>query len=222
MSALKAIREARGLTQKQLADRLNTTDVSISRYEDQDRRLTLPLMRKLAKELNCTIAEIAEEEPLRLKESEPAGSPVEEVDVRAGLGPGGLIPAEYQHTEDGQTVGADPIRGEWRFPDYYIANELRARPDAVRIIELEGDSMSPTLLTGDRAMVDTTRRMPTPPGLFAVWDGFGVVVKRLEIVPNSDPPSVRIISDNPKHDTVTRTADETNIIGRVIWYARKL
>lgn len=61
MSALKEIREARAVTIKQMAERMNTTEVSIERYEKEENRLRLPLLRQFAKELNCTIAEIVEE-----------------------------------------------------------------------------------------------------------------------------------------------------------------
>lgn len=82
--------------------------------------------------------------------------------------------------------------------------------------------MMPTLHSGDRVMVDNGDRIPSPGGVFAVWDGFGVVTKRLEVVPNSDPPTLRISSDNPLHREYERTADEVNIIGRVVWFARRL
>lgn len=61
MNRIKELRDARGLTQKDLAGKLNTTEASVSRYENQDRRLTLPLLRRIAEKLGCTIAEIAGE-----------------------------------------------------------------------------------------------------------------------------------------------------------------
>jgi phage repressor protein C with HTH and peptisase S24 domain len=57
-----------------------------------------------------------------------------------------------------------------------------------------------------------------PPGV----DGMGLVVKRLEHVPMSDPPRVRIISDNPHYTPYECTADEINIVGRVRWYGREM
>lgn len=61
MNRLKEIREARGLTQEQLAERIATTGASISRYENQDIRLTLPLMRRLGSALHCSVADLAGE-----------------------------------------------------------------------------------------------------------------------------------------------------------------
>jgi len=48
-------------------------------------------------------------------------------------------------------------------------------------------------------MLDMTRRAPHPPGIFVLDDGMGLVTKRPEHIPNSDPPAVRVISDNKHH-----------------------
>ena len=82
--------------------------------------------------------------------------------------------------------------------------------------------MEPLLHSGDRILVDTSQRVPVPPGIFVVWDGMGVVAKRVEHVPNSEPTKLVIQSVNPLYQTYERQADEVNIIGRVIWAARRL
>lgn len=53
-------------------------------------------------------------------------------------------------------------------------------------MHVEGDSMMPTLHDGDIVLVDLARRAPTPPGIFVLHDGMGLVAKRLEHIPNSD------------------------------------
>jgi phage repressor protein C with HTH and peptisase S24 domain len=85
------------------------------------------------------------------------------------------------------------------------------------MIAVRGDSMIPTLWPGQRCMVDTNDRIPSPPGVFVVWDGMGLVLKRLELIPGSgDPMRVRIMSDNPKYTAYERTLDEAHINGRVV------
>ncbi len=37
-------------------------------------------------------------------------------------------------------------------------------------------------------LIDTSQRVPVPPGIFAIWDGMGLVAERVEHEPNSDPP----------------------------------
>ncbi|WP_372922874.1 helix-turn-helix transcriptional regulator, partial [Roseovarius sp.] len=97
-----------------------------------------------------------------------------------------------------------------------------ASPSQLRIMHVEGDSMAPTLLDGDTVLVDMTRRAPNPPGIFVLDDGMGLVAKRLEHIPNSDPPAVRVISDNGFYSPYERTADEVHIVGRIRWFAREI
>ena len=82
--------------------------------------------------------------------------------------------------------------------------------------------MAPTLLDGDTVLVDLTRRAPTPPGIFVLDDGVGLVARRLEHIPMSDPPAIRIISDNRHYAPYERTADEIDILGRIRWFAREI
>ena len=62
---------------------------------------------------------------------------------------------------------------------------------------------------------------PVPPGVFVIWDGMGLVAKRVEHSPNSDPPVIIIKSVNPDYETYERDAEEVNVIGRVIWAAKR-
>jgi transcriptional regulator with XRE-family HTH domain len=63
MSRLREIREARDLSQADVAEQLGVTPTTISRYEQQDQRLTLPIMQRLSKVLRCSIGQIAGEVP---------------------------------------------------------------------------------------------------------------------------------------------------------------
>ena len=123
----------------------------------------------------------------------------------------------------GSLVADDVEAGEpYHFQRAWIARHLRADPASLRIMHVEGDSMMPTLHDGDVVLVDTGRCAPTPPGIFVLFDGIGLVAKRLEHIPNSDPPQVRVISDNTFYSAYERTADEVNIIGRIRWYSREI
>ena len=52
--------------------------------------------------------------------------------------------------------------------------------------------------------------------------GFGLVAKRIEHEPNSDPAMVVIKSVNPEYQTYQRMAEQVHIIGRVVWTSRRL
>lgn len=147
---------------------------------------------------------------------------VPEIDVKGGAGMGGEAIVENFSPDDRNQVSADLVLDYWGLPDAYLQRELRVRRQSVRIIEIRGDSMEPTFKSRDRVMIDVSDRTPSPDGPFAIFDGMGVIVKRLERVPNTEPITFKIISDNPKHNTYERTLDEISIIGRVVWYARSV
>ena len=154
-----------------------------------------------------------EKEVMRL--SAPAGPPegymaVPEIDVRAAAGPGAF------------NEGFEETREMWFFADPVIRHEFRARPADLRMITIDGDSMEPLLASGDRILIDVGRRIPVPPGIFVIWDGMGLVAKRIEHAPNSEPPKLIIKSVNPQYDTYQRDAEEVHLIGRVVWTARRL
>ena len=130
---------------------------------------------------------------------------------RPSMGGGAVV------TEDGDTPGR-----AYHFRRSWIRHKLRASPSQLRIMHVEGDSMAPTLMDGDAVLVDMTRQLPNPPGIFVLDDGMGLVAKRLEHIPNSEPPAVRVISDNAHYPAYERTAEEIRIIGRIRWFAREI
>ncbi len=137
-------------------------------------------------------------------------SVVPEIDVRVAAGPG----AWNDQPEE--------IKEAWLFADPLIHHEFRAKPDDLRMITVDGDSMEPLLSSGDRIMIDVSRQVPSPPGIFVIWDGLGLVAKRIEHVPHSDPPKVVLKSLNPEYDSYERSADEIRIVGRAVWVSRRL
>ena len=84
------------------------------------------------------------------------------------------------------------------------------------IVQMSGDSMFPDFLPGERLVVDPDHRIPSPPGVYVIWDGFGLVVKRLEIVPSSNPVLVRIIPRNHQYQTFERRLCDMDVRGRVV------
>lgn len=54
---LREIRLERGLTQKELAERLGVTPSAVASYEIESRNLRFPTMRRLAAALGCAVSE---------------------------------------------------------------------------------------------------------------------------------------------------------------------
>jgi len=128
---------------------------------------------------------------------------IDEIDVRASGGPGQIIDEERKI-------------GEWQLPRDLVRLATNSPTNRIKILSIVGDSMLPTYAPTDRILVDTGDCQPSPPGIFVVWDGLGFVVKRVEYIPHSEPPRVRIVSDNPHYSPYERTIDEAYIQGRVV------
>ncbi|WP_231854155.1 S24 family peptidase [Gluconacetobacter diazotrophicus] len=111
--------------------------------------------------------------------------------------------------------GPQPV-DHWFLPRRFLG-AFTDSPEALVVLRVAGDSMEPDYQAGERVLVDTAHRTPSPPGVYVLWDGFGLVLKRLEIVYGSeDPVSVQIMSINPGYPTYTRALDEVHINGRVV------
>lgn len=121
----------------------------------------------------------------------------------------------------GYHVDAETIKDMWVFTINYI-QELRLKQADLVVVEVEGDSMEPKLFSGDRVMINQSDQDVNRPGIFAIWDTSALVVKRIEKIPASDPPMLRLISDNPNHSKYDVLAEDTKIIGRIVWFARRL
>lgn len=153
----------------------------------------------------------------RVIKSNPAHTP--EIETRAGAGGGGI---EISAHDGSLVIGQDAIRSWWEIPESYIF-ELKMKRANARIIEVQGDSMydpaypgAPgSIFPGDRLIMDIGDNQPSPPGPFVVWDGLGVVVKMVEVLPQTEPLRLRMMSRNPHYSPYEVLADESRIIGRV-------
>ncbi|MFT9115250.1 MAG: S24 family peptidase [Acetobacter malorum] len=134
---------------------------------------------------------------------------IPEYDVQAGAGPGTLI--DHVAAENGNI----PV-DQWQIPSRFL-EAFTDNVHSLAIIQVRGDSMEPDYHSGERVLVDLAHRTPTPPGVYVVWDGLGLVMKRLEVVFGScDPIQVKISSINPAYDSYERPLDDLVISGRVV------
>lgn len=222
---LRRAAEAQGLSAAEVARRVGISPERYGNYVRSQREPDYTTLREICRVLNVTPDYLLGFSEAPTAPGRPGNAPgawLAEIDVRAGAGGGGEAMITYQPDGNGNQIEQDAVRAGWEIPDGYLRSELRVDPAAARIIEVVGDSMEPTLRSGDRVLINLADRTPSPPGVFALWDGFGVVVKRIEFVPHSDPATIRIISDNSHHPAYERTADEVNVIGRLAWMARRL
>ena len=166
---------------------------------------------KVAKVLGCTVADLTGDRYIGPKNIQADSVSINELDVHAAAGLGGDIEDNIMSLEE-----VTSIVGTFSFPASGFRETYGAAPAGVKMIAVRGDSMVPALWPGQRCMVDTNDRLPSPPGVFVIFDGLGLVLKRIELIPGTDPQRIRLSSDNVLYQAYERTLDEAYINGRVI------
>ena len=135
---------------------------------------------------------------------------VPEIAVEASAGPGALT---GEHVE---------VEAYWSLPRNMFRRGGHAAHESVRIVRVRGESMEPELSGGDRLVVDTADRDPATGVLFVLWDGNGLVVKRIETVSaDGGPQAFRLKSANPRYADYDCLAGDVHIAGRVLWSIRE-
>ena len=202
---IASARAAKGWSQTDLAQEVGAGQSTVASWEKPNgNEPDLKTIKRLAKALDSLPEYLA----FGVNETGLSLAIVPELDLRASSGPGGLI-----EVADGNK---DAVVSRYGFPKAEFRNLFGAQPDGIVILEVVGDSMVPTLVPGERVIVNTRDVSATPPGIFVVWDGLGLVLKRVEYVAHSDPPRVRIMSDNARYDAYERELGDAAIQGRVI------
>jgi phage repressor protein C with HTH and peptisase S24 domain len=102
-----------------------------------------------------------------------------------------------------------------------VEQELRAKVSDLLLIEARGESMTPDFIHGDQILIDRRDCNPVQPGSFALWDGDGYVIKLVERVPHK-PGWYRIFSANDRYSAYEVDAEQIKIMGRPVWFARRL
>lgn len=129
-------------------------------------------------------------------------------DFRPGMGGGGVV---LDENPDGMMP----------FPRPFL-RRIRLHGANLVSVTCEGDSMSPTLQSGDQVLINVDDQNPASGGIFALNDSGHVVVKRVEKIPGTDPVRLKLISDNAFHTDYEVLADDTRIIGRVVFFMRRI
>jgi phage repressor protein C with HTH and peptisase S24 domain len=119
---------------------------------------------------------------------------------------GGILP------EEGTSEEHYAFREQWL---RRVTRDVRR----VILLDVDGDSMAPTLLHKDTVLVDLNRIALREGRIYAIAVGEVLQIKRLQLMAGE---RIKIISDNPSYHTYDVRADEIRIIGQMIWFCRTL
>jgi phage repressor protein C with HTH and peptisase S24 domain len=122
----------------------------------------------------------------------------------------------------GQLVETEEVEDHLAFKREWITRELRAKPDNLLLIYVQGESMVPTLNPGDVILMERYDRLSVSDGIYAIRMGNALLVKRLQFIPNR---GLLVTSDNPAYKPfevkVGEGSEDIQIIGRVVWAGRR-
>ena len=116
----------------------------------------------------------------------------------------------------------EKARDKWVFHRSMLKQIHQGDPADLRLLKIRGDSMEPVLSDGDAVMINIMDGITSPPAIFALFDGDGIMVKQIEVIPDSDPILARISTANTQYSSYQRNLNDIRIIGRVIWFSRSL
>ena len=134
------------------------------------------------------------------------------LDVRVSASNGAVVEHE-------QVVDALAFKRDW------VSNILGAAREDLYLINVQGESMTPTLHPGDVILVDRrSANNVTTDGVYVLRMGESLLVKRIQRLPGQ---TLRITSDNPAYSPFEikmedAANDDMAIVGRVVWSGRRM
>lgn len=134
-------------------------------------------------------------------------------DVEASAGHGAWNSSEHE-------IYKIAFRKEW-------LNDEGLIPDNLAAITARGDSMNPSIKSGDTLLIDTNESYPVE-GIYVLKVDAHLVVKRVQRLNGG---VIRVKSDNPAYDSIDidlvrfldpQYIEDYSVIGKVVWSGRRL
>ncbi len=204
------------MSRTELVRRSGISKQQLSRLENGQIRMRLDHLKPFADVLGYTPEQIllwgrypgagSIEDAGKLQSVSSGPGEIAELDVRARRGRNVTSLAEEK----------------WSFPRSFV-ERLHASAARLRVLEVEGDAMAPTIVAGDRVVVDTGHKDPTPDGLYAIRDPLGgIVVRRLQVLRSARPVRVKVICDNQSHATEEIAHTQLEVFGKAVCFVKLL
>ncbi len=215
---IKQARDRAGIKQGDLAGRLGIALPTLSKYENGHRIPDAELLAVMASILNCDPGWLltgSGSYPEADKQSQE-GVAERKTDYQNYV----FIPQMVgKISAGGGLVPDDTIEMKIAFRRDWITR--RGDPKNMSLIRIAGDSMEPTLLSGDLVLVDHGRNYVDPyGGLYAIAFDHSIMIKRIQLIHTTG--RLRIISDNPKYQPIEADPTEIKVNGKVIWFGREI
>ena len=202
---IKKIRKKKHWTQEYLAEKLGCSSVQVGKWEKASDNIEIRTVKRIADILKVPLSFITGEQLIDLdKASDYEYVFIPQVAGRISAG-GGLEP-------DNTIELKMAFRKDWV--------ERKGNPNDMSIIRVLGDSMEPTLQSGDLVLINHSRNYIDPQGgIYALAIDGQIMLKRVQLVPSKG--HARIISDNPQYETEIVPLSQLVVNGKMIWFGRE-
>lgn len=204
-SKMKEVMKANNLDQYSLANLLKISQPALNFYMNDKRKVPNEVIKNFCQIFNISTDILFDDNSVILPQSlvqtsSPDSVSIKIFDVVACCGTG--IEALHEN-----------IIGTWDIPLVKFRDFSTAKPENVFMFQVDGDSMTPTLNTGDWAVADMSQNYISSDGLYLIRTASGLMVKRIQ----SGLNNIIIRSDNPAYGELTANVGEISVLGRVIY-----
>ncbi len=198
---VQKLRVSKGLTQRQLAEKLQVSKSTIGKWESSDTLPDYSGMKEISEFFGVSVGAL-------FWEDLDSANLAPFVDVRVF----------------GRIAAGTPIEmeeGDYAFP---APIEIMKHHPRAFFLETEGESMNRKIPNGSYALIDPDRTEPLIDGrAYAVCvNGYDATLKRvhqlsngIELVPDSTDPTIKPIV----FDFADENAETVTILGEVVWYS---
>lgn len=120
---------------------------------------------------------------------------------------------------NGAVTESEEVAAVYAYRRDWLRDTLGASAEDLRIITVQGESMAPTLRSGELIFVDTRLDRFTGDGIYILRMGDDVLVKHVQRLPGQ---VLRVTSENTNYASFDIKLDEASndevaIVGRVVW-----
>ena len=216
-------RKSKGFTQKYLAEKLSVSLPTMNHYETGKRVPGADFLARLAKAVDCNPGWLLSgEEEMQIKEDYCYPSPRPSHSNMEGFV---LVPRYNVEASagGGSVIHSEQIVDHLAFKEDWVHKELGTNPKNLLLVHSIGDSMEPTIRSGDLLLVDRSKSQVKGEGIYLINLDDGLMVKRVEWLLDG---SVVIRGDNTlvsrEQILLPKDLEKLHILGRVVWLGSKI
>jgi len=219
------LRTARGLNQKQAVLVLDIKDRTYQNYEYGFSKPNTENLKKIIDYYGCSYTWLLTGEGTSYPDQPDVQGPevIKEPATLYGESPEEFVFIGHMR---GEISGGPGIAPESAVDEMRVAFrrdwiKKKGDPGNMSIIKVKGDSMEPTLFSGDHVLVDHGKNFIQPQGgIYAISINNEIMIKRIQVL--YPQGTLAVISDNKNYERLEMDAGQVHINGKVIWFCREI